>query len=195
MFIGDQVRLDIGYAVARERLLRLGESGALFGASDEAYGTGSDGAYGTGSDGACGTGSDGACGTGRVGVAGVSKLVRVQARELAWADMSAGLALRWEATGPGSGLFPVLDADLTLTPAPGPGPGSVLKLAGVYRPPLGLVGQALDRAVLHRVAVATVRRFLAQVVAQLADEATAGQPVPDEVSRPGGRRGTGRPGR
>ena len=176
MFVGDRVRLDISYAVARERLLRLGADGALFGASDEAYGTGSDGAYGTG--------SDGASGTGRVGVAGVSKLVRVQARELAWADMSAGLALRWEATGPGSGLFPVLDADLTLSPAPGPGSGSVLELAGVYRPPLGLVGQALDRAVLHRVAVTTVRRFLAQVAAQLADEAVAGQPVPtspDEV--------------
>jgi hypothetical protein len=170
MFVGDQVRLDISYAAARERLLRLGENGALFGASDEAYGTASDGAYGTASDGAYGTASDGAYGTGRVGVAGVSKLVRVQARELAWADNSAGLALRWEATGPGSGLFPVLDADLTISPAPGPGSGSVLKLAGVYRPPLGLVGQALDRAVLHRVAMATVRRFLAQVVAQLADE-------------------------
>jgi hypothetical protein len=156
MFVGDRVRLDIGYAVARERLLRLGADGALFGASDEAYGTA------------------------RVGAAGVSKLVRVQARELAWADMSAGLALRWEVTGPGSGLFPVLDADLTLSPAPGPGPGSVLELAGVYRPPFGLVGQALDRAVLHRVAETTVRRFLAQVAAQLADEAVAGQPVPNE---------------
>lgn len=156
MFVGDQMCLDIGYAVARERLLRLGESGALFGASDEAYGTA------------------------RVGVPGVSKLIRVQARELAWTDTSAGLALRWEATGPGSGLFPVLDADLTLSPAAGPGSGSVLELAGVYRPPLGLVGQALDRAVLHRVAVTTVRRFLSQVAAQLADEAVAGQPVPNE---------------
>jgi hypothetical protein len=146
MFVGDQMCLDIGYAVARERLLRLGESGALFGASDEAYGTA------------------------RVGVPGVSKLIRVQARELAWTDTSAGLALRWEATGPGSGLFPVLDADLTLTPAPGSGAGSVLELAGVYRPPLGLVGQALDRAGLHRVAAATVRRFLAQVAAQLTDQ-------------------------
>jgi hypothetical protein len=157
MFVGDRMRLDTSYAVARDRLLRLGEDGALFGASDEAYGTA------------------------RVGVPGVSKLIRVQARELAWADMSAGLALRWEATGPGSGLFPVLDADLTLSPAPGPGSGSVLELAGVYRPPLGLVGQALDRAVLHRVALTTVRRFLAQVAAQLADEAVAGQPVPDEA--------------
>lgn|SRR5512146_1312283 len=151
MFVGDQMCLDIGYAAARERLLRLGESGALFGASDEAYGTA------------------------RVGVPGVSKLIRVQARELAWADMSAGLALRWEATGPGSGLFPVLDADITLSPAPGPGSGSVLELAGVYRPPFGLVGQALDRAVLHRVALTTVRRFLAQVAAQLADEAVGSE--------------------
>ncbi len=156
MFVGDQVRLDVSYAVGRERLLRLGENGALFGPSDEAYGTA------------------------RVGVPGVSKLIRVQARELAWTDMSAGLALRWEATGPGSGMFPVLDADLTLSPVPGPGSGSVLELAGVYRPPLGLVGQALDRAVLHRVAMTTVRRFLAQVAAQLADEAVAGQPVPNE---------------
>jgi hypothetical protein len=160
MFVGDQVYLDIGYAVARERLLRLGESGALFGASDDAYGTA------------------------RVGMAGVSKLVRVQARELSWADLSAGLALRWEATGPGSGLFPVLDADLTLIPAPGTGSGSVLELAGVYRPPLGLMGQALDRAVLHRVAVATVRGFLARVAAQLAGEAVGGQPAPSEAAGP-----------
>lgn len=158
MFVGNQVYLDIGYAVARERLLRLGDSSALFGASADAYGTA------------------------RVGVAGASKLVRVQARELAWADLSAGLALRWEATGPGGSLFPVLDADLTLSPAPGLGSRSVLELAGVYRPPLGLVGQALDRTVLHRVAVATVRRFLARVAAQLADEAVAGQPVPHEFS-------------
>jgi hypothetical protein len=80
------------------------------------------------------------------------------------------MALRWEAAGPGGGLFPVLDANLTLTPAPGSGAGSVLELAGVYRPPLGLVGQALDRAVLHRIAAATVRRFLARVAAQLTDQ-------------------------
>jgi len=155
MFVGDEVRLDIGFAVARERLLRLSEDGALFGASDDAYATA------------------------RVGVAGVSKLVRVQARELSWADLSAGMALRWEAAGPGGGLFPVLDANLTLTPAPGSGAGSVLELAGVYRPPLGLVGQALDRAVLHRIAAATVRRFLAQVAAKLTD-----QPARNETDGP-----------
>lgn len=147
MFVGDEMRLDVGFAAARERLLRLSESGDLFGASEDAYGTA------------------------RVGIAGVSKLVRVQARVLPWTDLSAGMALRWEATGPGGVLFPVFDADLTLTPAVGPGPGSVLELAGVYRPPLGPVGQALDRTMLHRVATTTVRRFLARVVAQLTDHA------------------------
>ena len=91
MFVGDEVRLDVSFAVARERLARLSESGALFGPSEDAY-----------------------RGLVRVGVPGVSKLVRVQFRELSWTDGSAGLAMRWEATGAGSGLFPVLDADLRL---------------------------------------------------------------------------------
>lgn len=156
MFVGDEMRLHVGYAVARERLLRLSESGVLIRASQDAYGTA------------------------RVGMAGVSKLVRVQARELSWADHSAGMALRWEATGPGGGLFPVLDANLTVTPAPGPGPDTLLKLAGVYRPPLGPMGQALDRAILHRVAAATVCRFLARVAAQL-----TGQPLLNGIDGPG----------
>ena len=74
-----------------------------------------------------------------MGVAGVAKLVRVQARELSWTDSSAGLALRWEATGAGGRLFPVLDADLTLIPD---GEGTVLRLAGAYRTPLGSLGRS-----------------------------------------------------
>jgi len=106
-------------------------------------------------------------GLARVSAAGVSKLVRVQARELSWTDRSAGLALRWEAAGIGDALFPVLDADLTLVRA---GEGTVLAVAGVYRPPLGPLGEVLDRAILHRVAAATIRSFLAQVAAQLAEQ-------------------------
>lgn len=147
MFVGDEVRLDVSFTIARERLARLSESGALFGPSQDAYGHGS-------------------AGLTRVGVAGVSKLVRVQVRKLSWADGVAGLALRWEATGVGGGLFPVLDADLRLAPA---GKGAVLTIAGAYRPPLGSLGDALDRAILHRVAVATIRRFLARVAAQITD--------------------------
>ena len=148
MFVGDEIRLTVGFPVARKRLVRLSESGALFEPSADAYGPGLT----------------------RVGAAGLSKLVRVQARELSWTDTTAGLALRWEATGPGGGLFPVLDADLRLAPD---GDGSVLTLAGVYRPPLGPLGQALDRALLHRVAAATVRSFLARVAAQLTGRVVA----------------------
>jgi hypothetical protein len=146
VFVGDEVRLDVGFAIARERLLRLAEGGALLSPSEEAY-------------------DHGTTGLARVGIPGVAKLVRVQVRDLAWTDLSAGLAVRWEATGPGGALFPVLDADIRLAPAEGH--GTVLSMAGVYRPPLGALGQALDRAVLHRVAVATVRRFVAQVAAEI----------------------------
>jgi hypothetical protein len=144
MFVGDEVQLDVGFAVARERLTRLVESGALFAASADAYGPG----------------------LARVGPGAVSKLVRVQIRELSWTDKSGGLALRWEATGAGGALFPVLDADLTLVDFGAR--GTLVALAGVYRPPLGGMGQALDRAVLHRVAVATIRGFLTRVAAELA---------------------------
>jgi hypothetical protein len=76
------------------------------------------------------------------------------------------LALRWQATGPGGGLFPALDADIWLTPA---GEHSArLSLAGVYRPPLGALGAGLDRAVFHRVADATARSLLARVADVLA---------------------------
>jgi hypothetical protein len=154
MFVGDEVRLDVGFAVARERLLRFGEGDALLATSAGAYGPGLT----------------------RVGVAGASKLVWVHARVLSWTNISAVLALRWEATGPDGGLFPVLDADLTLTAA---GAGAMLTLAGAYRPPLGPLGQALDRAILNRVAVTTIRNFLLEVAAQLDDH-----PVPNGAGSP-----------
>ena len=154
MFVGDEIRLDVGFAVARERLTRLGDGDGLFAPSADAYGPG----------------------LARVGPGAVSKLIRVQVRELSWTDKSGGLALRWEATGAGGKLFPVLDADLTLVDFGAQ--GTLVALAGVYRPPLGALGQALDRAVLHRVAVATIKGFLARVAAQLAD-----QPVPNGAER------------
>ena len=65
----------------------------------------------------------------------------------------------------------MLDADLTMAPA-----GervTVLTLAGTYRPPLGTVGAALDRAILHHVASATIRAFLAQMARRITGQAAA----------------------
>jgi hypothetical protein len=160
MFVGDEVVLDVGFAVARERLSHLAAGGVLVGSSQDAY-------------------ERETSGLARVGVAGLSKLVRVQVRELAWTDRSAGLAIRWEATGSAGSLFPVLDADIRLAPA---GPhATVLTMAGAYRPPLGPVGKALDRALLHRVASATIREFIAQVAAQI-----TGRPGAAETAAPDG---------
>ena len=160
MFVGDEVELDVSLAVARERLMELAGSGLLLSTSEDAYDLGT-------------------AGLARVGVPGLSKLVRVQARDLAVTQESVGLAIRWEATGPGGGLFPVLDADIRLVRA-GEG-AAVLAVSGAYRPPLGPLGQALDRAILHRVAAATIRDFVAQMAARL--------------SQPAGCRGTAQPAR
>ena len=127
--------------------------------------------------------SEGAYESGLVGFArvgplgelpGMSKLVQVQVREVQARPGSAVLTLRWEATGPGGGLFPALDADITLTPA---GPDqSLLTLDGAYRPPLAALGASLDRLVLHRVATPTVRSLLDRIAAAIT-EACLDQPA------------------
>lgn len=154
MFVGDETSVEISFAVAVERLARLAGSDVLLSTSEDAY-------------------SHETTHLMRVGVGGLSKLVRVQVRELARTDTSAGLAVRWEATGPGDGLFPVLDADIRLAPAGER--ATLLTMAGSYRPPLGAVGDALDRTILHRVAAATIRRFLAQLAAQIDGRPGAGE--------------------
>jgi hypothetical protein len=162
VFVGDEVGLDVSFEVARAGLARLSRGGWLSSASEDAYGLG-------------------VAGLSRVGALGLTREVRVQALELAQRDGSAGLAIRWEVTGPGGGLSPVLDADITVHPA-GEG-GTLLTLAGAYRPPLGALGEALDRAILHRVAAATVRNFLSRVAAEI-----TGRPSPagtDASSLPG----------
>jgi hypothetical protein len=85
------------------------------------------------------------------------------------------LPLTWRATGPGR-LFPSLDADIEVAPL-GPSRTQVA-LSGRYKPPLGWVGLALDRALLHRVAEATVKDFVEkageEIVAMAAVAAATG---------------------
>jgi len=70
------------------------------------------------------------------------------------------LPLTWKATGR-KRLFPSLDADLEIASL---GKSRTqLAISARYRPPLGGVGRALDRALLHRVAEATVKDFLDRV--------------------------------
>jgi len=148
MFVADKVMLELSFPSARARLGELARGSLLMSASDDAYGAEITGLM-------------------RVGPSGFSRLVRVQFRDLPDRANTVGLALRWEVTGPGGALFPVLDADVELIRA---GPQKTwLTVAGAYRPPLGALGEALDRAILHRVASATIRGFLGRVAGALLD--------------------------
>jgi hypothetical protein len=124
----------------------------------------------------------GAAGLARVGPPGLVKLVRVQVRELAERGGCARWAIRWEATGTGGALFPVLDADIRLVPAGDR--STVLGLTGSYRPPFGPLGAALDRAILHRVAAATIRNFLARVAARITMQPGPAETVPADADCP-----------
>lgn len=67
------------------------------------------------------------------------------------------LPMTWRASGAGA-LFPTLEADLEVASL---GPiRTQIALSARYEPPFGAVGRAMDRALLHRVAEATVKDFL-----------------------------------
>lgn len=84
------------------------------------------------------------------------------------------MPLRWTAAG-ASGLFPALDADLEIAPL---GPHRTqLAMSARYVPPLGAVGRAIDRAVLFRVAEATLKDFLDRVRDSLVSETREGHPT------------------
>jgi hypothetical protein len=68
--------------------------------------------------------------------------------------------LRWTASGH-TGLFPALDADIEVAPLGAH--SSQLAMSARYVPPLGAVGRTIDRALLSRVAEATVKDFLDRV--------------------------------
>jgi hypothetical protein len=72
--------------------------------------------------------------------------------------------LRWT-TGAEHSPLPSMEGDLELAPF---GAGtSHLAMSGRYTPPYRAVGQALDRALLNRVAEATVRDFVQRVAEQI----------------------------
>ena len=70
------------------------------------------------------------------------------------------LPIAWKATS-AERVFPQLEADIEIA-ALGAN-RTQLSISARYRPPLGALGRALDRALLHRVAEATVKDFLDRV--------------------------------
>jgi hypothetical protein len=104
---------------------------------------------------------------------GLRKRVQVQLGPVARQPSRTTLAMTWVPTGAGA-LFPVLEAELEVG-ALGAG-RTQLALNASYRPPLGTVGHATDRALLHRVAEATIKDFLdqtGQAIRRLTDQQAA----------------------
>lgn len=94
----------------------------------------------------------------------VRRRVRIDLGEPFRAATKTVVPLRWSALD-AAGLFPELDADLEIAPlAPG---RCQLAMSARYVPPLGAMGRALDRAVLFRVAEATLKDFLDRVAERL----------------------------
>jgi hypothetical protein len=80
---------------------------------------------------------------------------------------STFISLRWKAAR-AAALFPSMDAELIIYPLSRT--ETQLELHGRYAPPLGAVGSALNSLVGHRVADASVHRFLTEVASLLRSE-------------------------
>ena len=160
MFLRDEILVAASFEATRSRLARLAEGSELLRPSQVAYDHGIEL-------------------TARIGAAGVSKLVQIQVAPLA-GSVGPGLAIRWQATGPGGLLFPVLDADIRLSPADYQ--VTLLALTGTYRPPLGSIGEVLDQALLRRAAAASVRNFISQLGAAISERPGTARTV---VTNPG----------
>ena len=90
----------------------------------------------------------------------VDKEVEIEIGEPYVIPTKTMLPIAWRATA-AERIFPQLEADIEIA-ALGAG-RTQLSISARYRPPLGPVGRALDKAMLHRVAEATVKDFLDRV--------------------------------
>lgn len=105
----------------------------------------------------------------KLGIGGfeVAKDVRIQVGEFHPAGVTRSVVpLRWQAER-GRLLFPELAADLEVAAVSLDPPLTQLTIAGSYDPPLGLLGAGADRLLLHRLAEATVHRFVHEVADEL----------------------------
>jgi hypothetical protein len=90
----------------------------------------------------------------------LGKVVRVEMGATTQLGEKTVLPMSWSATGP-KGLFSVMEGDLEVAPLGAD--QTQLAMSARYGPPLGPLGLAADRAVLHRIAEATIKDFVERV--------------------------------
>ena len=87
----------------------------------------------------------------------VTKRIEVEVGPPVIREGRTWIPITWRATG-ATGLFPVMEAELELASLGGR--LTQLSISARYQPPLGLLGRTIDRALLSRVAEATVKDFI-----------------------------------
>ena len=101
-----------------------------------------------------------------VKVAGVPvrKRVTVTLGEPARAGDWTNVPVTWKATGPEM-FFPVMNGRIELIPVEKR--VTRLTVSGMYEPPLGALGERLDRALMHNVAEGTVKDLAESIAKEL----------------------------
>jgi hypothetical protein len=152
MFIGTEIRLDIGFNAAQGKLAALVRDGLLGRVSGRAY-------------------DQWQVGLARAGLQatmlGMYRIARVRVTEMVTGGDSALWPMRWEVIGAGGTLVPALDAEIKLIPAGED--TTVLAVSGVCRPPLARQAAGLDPAVTHEVAQAMIQAFTSRIATHIAD--------------------------
>ncbi len=77
------------------------------------------------------------------------------------------IQLRWKAAR-AAAIFPSMEAQLSIYPLSKD--ETQLELHGIYRPPLGALDTVVDALVGHRIAEASVHRFVVDIAQLLGDE-------------------------
>jgi hypothetical protein len=152
MFIGTEIRLDIGFNTAQDTLATLVRDGLLGRASGEAYDQWQAGLARAGPQGT---------------LLGMYRIARVRVTGLVTRGNTALWAMRWEISDCSGTLVPALDADIKLTPAGQD--ATVLAVSGVCRPPLARLAAGLGPAVTGQVTRAAIQAFTNQIAASIAD--------------------------
>jgi hypothetical protein len=108
--------------------------------------------------------------------------IRIEVRKVEErpADSMSGpvtrLQLEWEAAR-NPRLFPFMKADLSIYPLTST--ETQLDFSGVYEPPLGPLGKAMNAVAGHRIAEVSVHRFVNDVAGYLRQHLAAGRGVKD----------------
>jgi hypothetical protein len=85
-------------------------------------------------------------------------------RDEALASVVTRLPLEWEAAS-NPGLFPLMKGELLIYPLTST--ETQLDFSGLYEPPFGTVGKAMNAMIGHRIAEASVHQFITDVASYL----------------------------